>query len=30
MGANQNSSPELGLYPKTNPRPLSSNTPKTD
>jgi hypothetical protein len=30
MGANQNSPQERSLYPKTNPRPLSSNTPKTD
>jgi hypothetical protein len=29
MGANQNSSPELGLCPKINPKPLSSNSAKT-
>jgi hypothetical protein len=29
MGANQNSSQELGLYPKSNPMPLSSNSVKT-
>jgi hypothetical protein len=29
MGANQNSSQELGLYPKIDPTPLSSNTAKT-
>jgi hypothetical protein len=29
MRANQNSSQELGLYPKINPTPLSSNLAKT-
>jgi hypothetical protein len=28
MGANQNSSQELGLYPDINPTPLSSNSAK--
>jgi hypothetical protein len=30
MGANQNFSQKLGLYPKINPKPLSSNSVKTD
>jgi hypothetical protein len=29
MRANQNSSPEFGLCPKFNPKPLSSNPIKT-
>jgi hypothetical protein len=29
MGANQNSSPGLGLCPKMNPKLLSSNSAKT-
>jgi hypothetical protein len=29
MGANQNSSTELGIYPKINPTRLSSNSTKT-
>jgi hypothetical protein len=29
MGANQNSSMELDLYPRINMKPLSSNSPKT-
>jgi hypothetical protein len=29
MGANKNSPRELGLYPKINPKPLSSNSAKT-
>jgi hypothetical protein len=29
MRANQNSSRELGLYPKNDPTPLSSNSVKT-
>jgi hypothetical protein len=29
MGANQNSSQELGLYPEIDPTPLSSNSVKT-
>jgi hypothetical protein len=29
MGANQNSSQELGLYPRINLMPLSSNSEKT-
>jgi hypothetical protein len=30
MEANQNSLSELGLYPRINTKPLSSNLPKTD
>jgi hypothetical protein len=29
MGANQNSSQELSLYPKIDPMPLSSNSTRT-
>jgi hypothetical protein len=29
MGANQDSSPELGLYPEIIPMPFSSNSAKT-
>jgi hypothetical protein len=29
MGANQNSSRKIGLYPEINPAPLSSNSAKT-
>jgi hypothetical protein len=29
MGANQNSISELGIYPKSNPMPLSPNTTRT-
>jgi hypothetical protein len=29
MRVNQNSSQELGLYPKIDPMPLSSNSAKT-